>query len=73
LPIFKAGRALLPGSRGGSNNRGHLLLEFPFATDGQYIVFYADVEMLGIDVRQIRSYDQFMFGFLECRLRVPKS
>jgi hypothetical protein len=41
----------------------HLLLEFPLATNGQYIIFYADVEILGINVRQIRFYDQFLFGF----------
>ena len=40
-----------------------LFFEFPLATNGQYIVFHANVEVFGIDVRQIRFYDQFMLGF----------
>ena len=42
----------------------HVFLELALAANGQDVVLHADVQILGIDFRQIGFHHQFMLGFV---------
>src|SRR5580704_1341070 len=42
-----------------------VILELSFSTDGQCVVFNADVNVLVLKIRQVGLYDQFIFGFVD--------
>src|SRR5713101_5202138 len=51
----------------------HLLLELAFTANRQDVVLHADVQILGIDFRQIGLHHEFMLGLVDIHGRSPGS
>src|SRR5260370_7035917 len=51
----------------------HILLELALAANRQDVVLHTDVQILGIDVRQISLHHQFMLGLVDVNRGCPGS